>query len=70
MDGISILATVIKHFVTHKAKAVFVLHLTEILNPAIIDQAAQTQITTFRMEMYAGPTASVVSDPRQLGRGR
>lgn len=58
VDGISILATVIKHFITHKAKAVFVLHLTEILNPAIIE--SQTQITTFRMEMYA-------ADPRVSG---
>lgn len=52
VDGIALLATTIKHFATSKAKAIFVLHFTEILHPDILDEIAMQSINTFSMETH------------------
>lgn len=52
VDGIALLATTIKHFTTSKAKAIFVLHFTEILHPDILDEVAMQSINTFCMETH------------------
>jgi hypothetical protein len=40
------------HFATTKAKAIFVLHFTEILHPEILDATAMLCINNFCMKMY------------------
>jgi DNA mismatch repair protein MSH5 len=52
IDGIALLATTIKHFVENKAKAIFVLHFTEILHPDILNPSAMCSINTFRMQTH------------------
>ena len=52
VDGIALLATTIKHFTKSKAKAIFVLHFTEILHPEILDATAMQSILTFCMETH------------------
>jgi DNA mismatch repair protein MSH5 len=52
VDGIALLATTIKHFTTSKAKAIFVLHFTEILHPDILDGVSMQSINTFSMETH------------------
>jgi DNA mismatch repair protein MSH5 len=52
VDGIALLATTIKHFTTSKAKAIFILHFTEILHPDILDEIAMQSINTFSMETH------------------
>lgn len=52
VDGIALLATTIKHFTRSKAKAIFVLHFTEILHPEILDGVTMQSINTFSMETH------------------
>lgn len=52
VDGIALLATTIKHFTLSKAKAIFVLHFTEILHPDILNGVAMQSINTFCMETH------------------
>ena len=36
MDGIALLASVIKHFIKHKAKTLLIMHYTEVLHTDIL----------------------------------
>ena len=52
IDGIALLGSVISHFVTQKAKAIFVLHFTEVLNPEILSQTHRNSIEVFNMAWH------------------
>lgn len=58
IDGISLLATTIRHFINYKAKVLCVLHFTEIFDDRILElndstTAASRSITQFCMQMYS-----------------
>lgn len=59
IDGITLLATTIKHFISHKSKVVCVLHFTEVLHPNIIDITKESCILPFQLvtcQYTAAPT--------------
>ena len=51
VDGISLLAASIKHFIHNKSKVFFVVHFTEVLHKEIIDCTVEQSIRSYRMEM-------------------
>eukprot|EP01041_Mallomonas_annulata_P003970 gene3971-7912_t len=52
LDGIALLAATVKHFATHPAKVIFVLHFTEILHENVLPTEVKTSMMTFRMETH------------------
>ena len=53
IDGIALLGSVISHFVTQKAKAIFVLHFIEVLHPEILNATHRKSIEVFNMACHA-----------------
>jgi DNA mismatch repair protein MSH5 len=50
VDGIALLAAVVKHFAQRGGAALFVLHFTEILHDAVLSSAVLQRVSCFRME--------------------
>lgn len=50
VEGIALLAAVVKHFAERGGSAVFVLHFTEILHDAILSAEVMQRVSCFRME--------------------
>lgn len=53
IDGIALLGSVISHFATQKAKALFVLHFTEVLHPEILNPTHRQSIEVFNMACHS-----------------
>jgi DNA mismatch repair protein MSH5 len=67
IDGISLLATCIKHFISNKAKVLFVVHFTEVLHKDIIDCTLyKDSIQSFQMEMLIDKDMETNNDFREL----
>lgn len=58
IDGIALLGSVISHFVTNKAKAIFVLHFTEVLQEEILNQTQRQSIEVFNMAFHSDTEGS------------
>ena len=57
VDGIALLASVVKHFSEHGGVAMFVLHFTEILHDAVLTAQTMQSVSCFRMEMMQLPVS-------------
>ena len=67
IDGISLLATCIKHFIFNKAKVLFVVHFTEVLHKDIIDCTLHKDaIQSFQMEMLKDRDLQIDDDFNEL----
>jgi DNA mismatch repair ATPase MutS len=52
VDGISLLGCVVSHYVEKPAKALFVLHFTEVLHPEIINEEQRRKIMVLHMDSH------------------
>jgi DNA mismatch repair protein MSH5 len=59
VDGIALLAAVVKHFADRGGAGMFVLHFTEILHDAVLTAEVMQKVSCFRMETMLHRSAEV-----------